>query len=63
MSQNKENRGALWGNRDKRTDNSPDFTGSATVDGVEYWVSAWKRGPEEPSNRPALSFTFKEKDT
>jgi hypothetical protein len=56
------NRGSIWKNDKKETDNHPDFTGSLNVGGVEYWVSAWKRKPDASEKAPALSFTVKPKD-
>lgn len=35
------NRGALFKNDRKETDNHPDYNGSINVGGVEYWLSAW----------------------
>jgi hypothetical protein len=62
MPYDNTNRGAIWKNRDKTEDKHPDFKGSLNVDGVEYWVSAWKRKEGDASNKPALSFTVKPKD-
>jgi hypothetical protein len=56
------NRGSIWQNQKKTTDNHPDFTGSLNVDGVDYWVSAWKRKADASPNAPALSFSIKPKD-
>jgi hypothetical protein len=56
------NRGSIWKNDKKETDNHPDFTGSLNVDGTEYWVSAWKRKPDASEKAPALSFSVKPKD-
>ena len=56
------NRGSVWKNERKTTDKHPDFTGSANVDGVEYWVSMWKRKPDANPKAPPVSFTFKRKD-
>jgi hypothetical protein len=56
------NRGSIWKNDKKETETHPDFTGSLNVDGVEYWVSAWKRKPGASEKAPALSFTVKAKD-
>lgn len=61
MSYDNNNRGAIWGNDKKEKDTHPDFKGSATIEGVEYWVSAWKRKPDANPNSPALSFTVKNK--
>lgn len=56
------NRGSIWKNEKKETDNHPDFTGSLNVNGVEYWVSAWKRRQDASDKAPALTFTVKPKD-
>lgn len=56
------NRGAIWKNADKQEDKHPDFKGSLNVDGVEYWVSAWKRKEGASEKAPALSFSVKPKE-
>lgn len=62
MSYDNTNRGAIWKNDDKREDNHPDFKGSLNVNGVEFWVSAWKRKEGAAPKAPALSFSIKPKD-
>lgn len=62
MAFDNTNRGAIWKNDDKREDNHPDFKGSLNVDGVEYWVSAWRRKEGAAAKAPALSFTVKPKE-
>jgi hypothetical protein len=62
MPHDNTNRGAIWKNRDKKEDKHPDFKGSLNVNGVDYWVSAWKRKDDAPNNQPALSFSIKPKD-
>lgn len=37
------NRGALFVNEQKKSLNSPDFTGNINVNGVEYFLSMWKK--------------------
>ena len=56
------NRGQIWPNDEKLTDKHPDFQGSLDVEGVEYWVSAWKRKPGENPKAPSLKFTIKKKE-
>ncbi len=56
------NRGSIWKNDKKETENHPDFTGSINVEGKEYWLSAWKRKPDANPKAPALSFSVKPKD-
>ena len=62
MEYDNTNRGSIWKNEKKETEKHPDFTGSLNVDGVEYWVSAWKRKPDAKENAPALSFSIKRKE-
>lgn len=56
------NRGAIWKNEKREKDTHPDFTGSLNVNGVEYWVSAWKRKEGAAAKAPALSFSIKLKE-
>lgn len=62
MSYDNTNRGQIWGNDRKEKDTHPDFKGSLDVDGVEYWVSAWKRKPDANPKAPALSFSIQRKE-
>tara|TARA_R110000824_G_scaffold39383_1_gene119209 strand:+ start:874 stop:1170 length:297 start_codon:yes stop_codon:yes gene_type:complete len=39
--QQKPNSGSLWKNDKREKDTHPEYKGSALIDGVEYWVSAW----------------------
>lgn len=56
------NRGALWGNKDKTDEKHPDFKGSININGVEYWLSGWKRKEGASAKSPALSLSIKPKD-
>lgn len=56
------NRGSIWKNDKKETEKHPDFTGSLNVNGVDFWVSAWKRRADQNEKAPALSFSIKAKD-
>jgi hypothetical protein len=56
------NRGAVWPNKKREKNTHPHWTGSATIDGVEYWVNAWKKKDDAPENVPSVSFTFRIKD-
>jgi len=57
------NRGAIWPNdRMREGKQDPQFTGNLNVDGVEYWVSAWKRKPDAKQGTPSLSFSVNRKE-
>ena len=38
-----DNRGILFRNARKEKDSDRDYSGSMTVAGVEYWLSAWSK--------------------
>lgn len=62
----KDNQGALFKNERKETDNHPDFNGTATINGVEMWVSAWIKVYEKQGEKRkyySLSFRTKEPRT
>ena len=56
------NQGAIWKNDKRQTDKHPHFTGSATINGVDYYVSAWKRDSDSNPKAPALKFSVTQKD-
>jgi hypothetical protein len=57
------NRGSIWKNDKKREGKQDaDFTGSLNVNGVEYWVNAWKRKEGAKSTAAALSFSIRPKE-
>ena len=56
------NRGGIWKNDRKETEKHPDFSGHLDVEGVDYWVSGWKRAPDANPKAPALSISIKRKD-
>lgn len=61
----KDDTGALFKNQRKTKETHPDYTGSATIDGVEYWVSAWlkKSGPQSKTpGQTYMSLAYTEKD-
>jgi len=62
MSYDNTNKGALWRNEKKSSENHPDFTGSADVDGIEYWVAGWKRKEDASPKAPLLKISLKRKD-
>ena len=56
------NRGSIWANKNKESETHPDFKGSLNVDGVEYWVNAWKRKEGANPKAPALAFSIQKKE-
>lgn len=59
MSENRDNSGILFKNDRKEKGTHPDFTGHATIAGVEYYISAWKK---QGRNKNFMSFAFKPKE-
>jgi hypothetical protein len=41
MAYDNNNSGIMYRNKRREKDTHPEFTGQLTVDGVEYWLSAW----------------------
>ena len=62
MDERDNNQLAIWKNDNKQSDRHPDFKGSGYVDGVEMWVSAWKRDPGANPRAPALKIKVTPKD-
>ena len=60
MQYDNTNRGAIFKNTKKTTENHPDMTGSIDVNGVEYWVSAWSKTSQ--AGAKFLSMSVKPKD-
>jgi len=58
--QHKPNSGSLFKNDKKETDAHPNAKGTALIDGVEYWVSAWTN--KDKNDQPYQKLTFKRKD-
>lgn len=52
--------GSLFKNDRREKDTHPNATGTALIDGVEYWVSAWTK--KDKNGNPWQSLAFKKKD-
>jgi len=63
MSYDNTNRGQIWGNKEKEKETQPDYKGSINIEGVEYWLSGWKRKPDAHPNAPALSLSVTLKES
>jgi hypothetical protein len=55
----KPNTGSLFKNDKRESDSHPHATGSAVIDGVAYWVSAWTK---DKDGKKWQSLAFKPKD-
>lgn len=55
----KDNSGILFKNDRKEKDSQPDRTGSAMIDGREFWVSGWVKNGNKG---PFMTLAFKPKD-
>jgi hypothetical protein len=61
MTTKYDNSGTVYVNDRKEKDTHPDRTGTATINGVDYWVSGWIKQPDK-SKPPFLSLAFKVKE-
>jgi len=52
----KDNAGALFRNKKKESEKHPDYTGKATVNGVEVFISAWINESKDGTKYMALKF-------
>lgn len=57
----KSNSGTLFRNYDKKSGKSPDLSGTAVIDGVEYRIAAWSRLSKDETKK-FLSLAFTPKD-
>ncbi len=58
-SEKRDNSGTLGKNDRKEKEEHPSHTGSAMIDGREYWISAWVK---ESARGKFFSLAFKPKD-
>lgn len=56
----KDMSGSLFKNQKREKDTHPNATGTAMIDGVEYWVSAWTK--YDKNENPWQSLAFKRKE-
>jgi hypothetical protein len=58
-----ENRGSLFKNDKKEEEKHPDMNGSINIEGVEYWISGWKKVSKAGSGFISLSVRPKQEQT
>lgn len=56
------NKGVLFDNNKKEKETHPDKTGKATINGEDYWVSAWYNTSKKGVEYINLSFKLKEEE-
>ena len=56
----KDNSGTIFRNNRKEKDTHPDHTGTALIDGREYWISAWVKESQKGGKFFSLAFKPKE---
>lgn len=56
------NSGILSKNQKRKSDKHPEYTGSAEIDGVEYWLGAWVNESDK-GKYFKISFTRKEEQS
>ena len=52
----RDNSGAMWKNKRKKTENHPDFTGECLIGGQAYWLSGWARESAQGNRYTSLAF-------
>lgn len=55
-----DNSGALFKNDRKEQEKQPDYKGSLTVNGAEYWISAWLNESKNGTKYMGLKVNLKE---
>ena len=55
-----DNSGALFKNDRKEQEKQPDYKGSLTVNGAEYWISAWLNESKSGQKYMGLKVNLKE---
>lgn len=58
MTEKRDNTGALFKSTRKTTDSHPGYTGKCTIEGKEYYVSAWVK---DGANGKFFSLSFSPK--
>ena len=57
--QQRDNSGQLFKVEEKKNEKGPDYSGTALIDGVEFYMDSWLKTAE--SGRRWMSFSFKAK--
>lgn len=55
----RDNTGAIFKNKNPKSEKSPPLTGNMMVNGVEYWVSAWSKNDKNGEKWISVALTPK----
>ena len=51
MEYDNKDRGVLYRNENKTSENHPDYSGSVNVGGVDYWLSGWLKESKKDAKK------------
>lgn len=60
--EHKPDTGSLFRNDKREKETHPHAKGSAMIDGVEYWISAWTNEAKDGSKYQSLKFSRKDEN-
>ncbi len=60
MAYDNTNTGALFKAKERRTDKSPEYSGTINAGGVEYWLAGWVKEDKNGNKYFSLSVKAKE---
>ena len=60
MTYDNTNKGVLFQNYDKKTDKSPDYSGSLNVGGIDFNLAGWKKQSKKGTTFLSLSVSSKQ---
>jgi len=62
MKQNRDNSGSISKVAEKKNPKGPDYKGSATINGIDYWLAGWIK-EYEGSSFLSLAFEVKKEQS
>ena len=63
MGYDNTNSGALFRNENKKSEKSPEFSGTINADGKEYWLAGWVKESKAGKKFFSLSLTAKDEQS
>lgn len=56
----KDMTGSLFQNKEKKSDNFPDYSGSVKINGKDAWISGWRKTDKNGNTYLSLSLKYKD---